>query len=46
MIDATSLKEAQQIFYDEIKLDMEYEEYSNLARVNVNNVHNSLMVPL
>ena len=38
VIEATSKEEAQKIFYNEIKLDMEYEEYSSLAGVNVDNV--------
>jgi hypothetical protein len=38
VIEATSLKEAQQIFHHEILLDMEYVEYSVSGRVNVDNV--------
>ncbi len=38
VIEATSLKEAQQLFYDEIKLEQEYEEYSSSAHVDVDNV--------
>ncbi len=34
-IEATSLGEAQKKIHNEIKLDMEYEEYSSLAGVNV-----------
>jgi 1,2-phenylacetyl-CoA epoxidase PaaB subunit len=38
VIEATSLEEAQKIFHNEIKLDMEYEEYSSLAGVNVDSI--------
>jgi len=38
IIEATSLEEAKQIFYDEIKIEQEYEEYSSLARILLSNV--------
>jgi hypothetical protein len=38
VIEAASLEEAQKIFHNEIKLDMDYEEYSSLAGVNVDSI--------
>jgi len=38
VIEATSLKEAQELFYNILKQEQEYEEYSSSAWVNLENV--------
>ena len=38
VIEATSLEEAQKLFYDTLKVEQEYEEYSASAWVNLDNV--------
>ena len=38
VVEATSLQEAQKLFYDILKVEQEYEEYSSSAWVNLDNV--------
>ncbi len=38
LIEATSLEEAQKLFYDILKVEQEYEEYSASAWVSLDNV--------
>jgi len=38
VVEATSKEEAQMLFFDQIKMEQEFEEYSAAARVNVDDV--------